>query len=398
LVLALAASLALALGWSGWRTADWSAAAQSTPPKKLTAKAEPPDATSPAAVKAIRLIKVNDDVITAYDIEQRARFLGLGTDISEKAQENFKKLLKADSTEARLKELQAEVVRGNPGKSREELIAIFQERQKAFGMELQKQAVESARAVLLPKLKTIAKEELIDDRLKLQAAKKLGIDVPDDDVKAYLSDLAGKNKMTYEQFAKHLKGINVDIATMGDKFRAQKAWRDLISRRYGAQVAVTQRDIDKVLATAAIETGQDTVELQVHKISLGLSGRSDQAAWTRRYAEAEALRRRFGGCKSMGELAKNTPDSRFEDMKFIKPSSIAEPIRSLLLSAKDDDALPPLTTAAGVDLYAVCGRRSAAGNEGDRMKAMQVLQSKELDILARRHLRNLRQEANIEYK
>jgi peptidyl-prolyl cis-trans isomerase SurA len=186
---------------------------------------------------------------------------------------------------------------------------------------------------------------------------------------------------------------------MAERFRAQKAWRDMIGRRYAAQVSVTQRDVDRVLSEAALEAGVDTVELQVQRISLVLGGgKLDQATLTKRYAEAEALRRRFNGCKSMAELAKSAPDTRFEDMKYVKPGSIAEPMRSMLLSAKDDDALPPVTTQAGVEIYAVCGRRPLGGNEERRNQAMIQLQSKELDVLARRHLRNLRQEANIEYK
>ena len=60
--------------------------------------------------------------------------------------------------------------------------------------------------------------------------------------------------------------------------------------------------------------------------------------------------------------------------------------------------LPPVTTAAGVEIYAVCGRRGMGGNDERRSQAMAQLQAKELDILAKRHLRNIRQEANIEYK
>ena len=100
---------------------------------------------------------------------------------------------------------------------------------------------------------------------------------------------------------------------------------------------------------------------------------------TKRYAEAEALRRRFSGCKGMADLAKAAPDTRFEDMKYVKPGSIAEPMRSMLLSAKDDDVLPPVTTAAGIELYAVCGRRPLGGNEERRSRAMAELQSKELE-------------------
>ena len=265
-------------------------------------------------------------------------------------------------------------------------------------MSLQKQALESARASLVSKFKTEAKEELIEDRIKLQAAKKIGVEVSDQDVKAVLTDLASRNKMTYDQFAQHLKGSGVDIATMGEKFRAQKAWRDMVGRRYGAQVTVTQRDVDRVLSAAAGEAGEDTVELQVQRVSLALGGKIDQPTMTKRYAEAEGMRRRFNGCKSMAELARGAPDARFEDMKYIKPGSIAEPMRSMLLSAKDDDVLPPVTTSAGVEIYAVCGRRALGGSEEKRTKAMAELQSKELDVMARRALRNLRQEANIEYK
>jgi peptidyl-prolyl cis-trans isomerase SurA len=368
--------------------------ARSTEAKPIEAKSPP----SPSRGGQGIVIIVNDDAITAYEIEQRARLLGLSSNVGPQAKEAFQRLVKSDSTEQQMRALQQEVIRNNQGKTREQLIAIFQERQKEFGIALQKQALESARSALMPKLKKDAQEELIEDRLKLQAAKKLGIEVSDQDINTVLTDLAGRNKMTYDQFAQHLKGTGVDISTMGEKFRAQKAWRDLVGRRYAAQISVTQRDVDRMLSTAATEAGEDTVELQVQRISLTLAGKLDQASMTKRYADAEALRRRISGCKGMAELAKGAPDTRFEDMKYVKPGSIAEPMRSMLLSAKDDDVLPPVTTSAGVELYAVCGRRAAGGNEEKRSAAMAQLQSKELDVLARRHLRNLRQEANIEYK
>jgi peptidyl-prolyl cis-trans isomerase SurA len=363
----LPAILAFSLGLWGWHPPQWRLAAQ-------------------AKQQGI-VVVVNDEAITAYDIDQRARLLVLSTNLNDAAKEAFERAVKDQGA---MQALQAEVIRANPGKAQEELVAIMRER-------LQRQAIEGAKAAVLPKLRKEAKEELIDDRLKLQEAKKHGIEVTDDEVKGMVAGLADRNKMTYDQFAQHLKGMGVDVSVMGDRFRVQRAWRDLITRRFGSQVSVSQRDIDEVLSTAAIQGGEDMVELQLQKISLSLSGRTDQTAWTKRYADAEAIRRRFGGCKTMGELAKNAPDSRFEDMKYVKPATIAEPMRSLLLSAKDDDVLPPVTTSAGVDLYAVCGRRSA-GDDAKRTQATQVLQTQKLEVLAARHLRNLRQEANIEHK
>jgi peptidyl-prolyl cis-trans isomerase SurA len=389
----LAGALAFGLGIWGGHSTDWSLAAQSAAAR--TSKAAP---AAPKEHEHGIVVVVNDDAITAYEIDQRARFLALSANLGPQAKETFHRLVKSEGTETQMRELQQEVIRSNPGKSREQLIAIFQERQKEFGLRLQQQALASARASIMPKLRKDAKEELIEERLKLQAAKKLGIEVTDAEVKTLIKELATRNKMSYEQFADHIKGMGVDISTMGEKFRAQKAWREMIGRRYAAQVSVTQRDVDRLLSSAAIEAGADTVELQVQKIALAMAGKIDQASLTKRYAEAEALRRRINGCKNMAELAHGAPDTRFEDMKYVKPSSIAEPMRSMLLSAKDGDALPPVTTGGGVEIYAVCGRRATGGNEERRNHALQELQSKELDVLARQHLRNLRQEANIEYR
>ena len=245
--LSMLAALALAL--SGWHGAGWSAAAQSTPTKR-SAKADTGKADVAKAVEAAVasgqqriVIVVNDEEITARDIDQRARFLGLGAKIGEQAKEHFQRLIKSESTQEEMRKLEKEVVGSNPGKTREELIAIFQERQKQFGIALQKKAIESARAGLLPKWRKQAAEELIDERLKLQAAKKLGVEVKDAEVKALLKEVSDRNKLTYDEFAQHLKGLGVDIGTMGEKFRASKAWREMVARRYGAQASVSQRDV-----------------------------------------------------------------------------------------------------------------------------------------------------------
>jgi peptidyl-prolyl cis-trans isomerase SurA len=118
----------------------------------------------------------------------------------------------------------------------------------------------------------------------------------------------------------------------------------------------------------------------------------------RRYAEADALRRKFTGCKTMPSLVKDTAEARFEDLKFVKPSSIAEPMRSMLLSAKDGDILPPETTVRGIDVYAVCSRRALKSDTKQREQAQAELQQKEYEILATRHLRDLRQDATIEIR
>jgi peptidyl-prolyl cis-trans isomerase SurA len=366
--------------------------------KAQTAAVEKPGgaAASKAGGQSIVAL-VNDEPVTAYEIEQRARFLSLSSNIGDKVKENFKRLAEQESTNQQLRAIMQQVIDSNKGKAPDQLRAIFEEKKKQFSMNLERQAIESARSGLLPQMRKGAQEELIEERLKLQEAKKNGIEVSDEEVRRVFKGLADNNKMTEEQFVQHLKGLGVDASTLKERFRAMIGWREVIRRRFSALVSVTQREIDRAVSASG-DGGDDGVELHVQKMTLSLPTASDQAQMAKRFAEAEALRRKFGGCKSMAGLAKEAPGVKFDDMKFIKPSSISEPTRSLLLSAKDGDMLPPSATPGAIDLLAVCARRTVKGDEKQREKVQEDLRAKEFEMLAKRHLRDIRQDAHIEFR
>ena len=177
------------------------------------------------------------------------------------------------------------------------------------------------------------------------------------------------------------------------------AWREVVRRRFSAQISITNRDVDRMLSSSASEAGEDTVELQVQKITLPMPApRWIRPRWPSATPRPMACGASSTAARAMAGLAKDASDARFEDMKYIKPSSIPEPTRSMLLSAKDGDMLPPATAAAGIEIYAVCGRRAVKADEKQREKAQEELAQKEFEIVAKRHLRDLRQDAHIEFR
>ena len=68
------------------------------------------------------------------------------------------------------------------------------------------QIKREARDAMLPKFRKEAQEELIEERLKLQEAKRLGVEITDEEVKRVMKGLAERNKMTEEQFVQNVKG------------------------------------------------------------------------------------------------------------------------------------------------------------------------------------------------
>lgn len=339
------------------------------------------------------VVKVNDDPITAREISQRQRIMG-GADIADKVKANMQRLIKAPGTSDRLKAILNEVVKANEGKSREQIIAIFEGRKKAFAMSLQKQAVEMARNSVSPAVRKTAKDALIEERLKLQAAKAAGVTVGDDAVDKQINVIAQRNKMTNEQFADHLKGAGIDIATMKARTKADMSWMEVVRRKFGNQISITSRDIDRIVASGP--GAEDGTELQLQRISLQLLNKVDQSALAKRQLEAEAARANFTGCQQSPALAGTIPGARFEDIGSRMPTSIPEPTRSLLLAARDGEMLPPAVGPTGIELWIVCGRKAVSADKQKREAAEDEAKQTEFSLLAKKYLRDLRQDAVID--
>lgn len=339
------------------------------------------------------VVKVNDDPVTAREVSQRQRIMG-GADIQEKVKANMQRLIKDPSTSERLKAILDEVVKANEGKPRDQIIAIFEARKKAFATGLQKQAVESARNSVTPAVRKGAKDALIEEKIKLQAAKAAGVTISDGDVDKQIGVIAQRNKMTLDEFGEHLKGAGIDISTMKARTKADLSWMEVVRKKFGHQIAITSRDVDRIVAAGP--AGEDGTELLLQRISLQLLNKVDQSALAKRQLEAEAARANFTGCQQAASLANSISGARFEDLGSRSPVSIPEPTRSLLLSARDGEMLPPSVGNGGIELWIVCGRKTVSADKQKREAAEDEAKQAEFTMLAKKYLRDLRQDAVID--
>ncbi len=343
------------------------------------------------------VLLVNDEPVTGYEIEQRATLMAAGSggggDMRARAEARWKQIIQDPKTNERFQQY----LREKQPKTRDEATAM----QKQFVGELQRNMLDQlrneARIGNIQKFRAQAREELIDEKLKLQEGKRLSIVVTDEESDKTFKEMAARNKITEEQFAAQLKSQGIDPMTIKARTKAALVWRDVLRRKYGAQININDRDIDRFVEQSTEDvTSAPKVEMQLHRITLAVPGRIDQAALARRLAEAEGLRKQFRGCRSTQDLVKGLPDTRFESLANQAASSLGEPTRSLLLNAKDGEMVPPALASTGVELYAVCGRKTVKVDEEKRLKAQQELTQREFEVVSRRHLRDLRAEALIE--
>ncbi|MEO8420345.1 MAG: SurA N-terminal domain-containing protein [Hyphomicrobium sp.] len=353
----------------------------------VTAKATQTGPSDDRPIQSIVAL-VNDEPITGYEIEQRVALAMLGaTDVQRKLQAK----LKSPSMNEQFKNFAMKHLKANPPKSEAEQQARVKQLQGEFVNSLKSQIEKE----YVPTARKQALDEIIDERLKMQEAKRLSIVAADDEVERVISGMAERNKMTIPQFAEHMTKMGASLGAMRERIRSSLSWSDVIRRKFGPQITVANRDVDRMVASAE---GQDDVELRIHRILFNVPTGQDQKRLAQRLNDAEQLRGKFTGCKTMETIARGVPGTRFDNLGDRRPSSLPEPTRSLLLAAHDDELLPATIGENGVELWAVCSRKLVKAADSKRETAQNELRQKEFEIISKKHLKDLRTDAHIEYR
>lgn len=369
------------------------ATAKPAAPKKVASADNSSAEKGPLGIAAL----VNDEPVTAFQVERLAKFMALSSNIGDRARANMKSIAENPQTNERLKAILQETIKANQGKSREQVIAAFEERKKQFVLGLQRQAVDSAKASVIPGLRKKALDELIDERLKFQEAKKMTITIGEDEAERAFKGIAERNKVAPKEFEQNIRNQGADPAVMKSRLHAQLVWREVVRRRYGHMIAVSNKEVDHLIENSK-GSADDLVELGLHKVTFTTTGKIDQKLLAKRVEEAEQFRGRFAGCKGLPAMVKDLNNVKHEDLGFKKAATVSEPTRSFILAAADGEMVPAVLTASGAELFAVCGRRVNKADDTRRQAAENELQMKEFERLSLRHIQDLRKDALIEIK
>jgi peptidyl-prolyl cis-trans isomerase SurA len=116
---------------------------------------------------------------------------------------------------------------------------------------------------------------MIDERLKVQEAKRQNIPVAPTEVQQRIDGLAKRNGISADQFAETLQQNGISIDILADQIKTELSWARLVQRRLRSQVKITDEEIDQALA--AMQAAQGQIEYRMSQIFLS-SGSGDEAS------------------------------------------------------------------------------------------------------------------------
>ena len=110
-----------------------------------------------------------------------------------------------------------------------------------------------ATAENMPQIQEESLRSLVDERLELQEMQhlekeqKFPIVADDDEVNEALAHLAKDNNTSVAELARQFNGVGLDIQTLRDQLRVQISWNRMISGRYGSRIKVGANQINAML-------------------------------------------------------------------------------------------------------------------------------------------------------
>jgi len=86
-------------------------------------------------------------------------------------------------------------------------------------------------------------DELINEKLKVREAKKLGFEIPSSEVDTAYASVASRMRLTPEQLTEQLAKSGVNASTLKARLKADMTWPQLVRGRYQASLQIGDKDI-----------------------------------------------------------------------------------------------------------------------------------------------------------
>lgn len=198
-------------------------------------------------------------------------------------------------------------------------------------------------------LTTAATDELINEALELQEAKRLGISITPDQVDQSFLNVSRNLKISVDKLQMILTNAGVGTETLKDRIRATLAWNQISTNVITPRVSFSEADLAKQAESKLTPANSyDYILKQITFI-----GKSP------RIADANRYRARFKGCDSAVPLSESFTDVAVTDIGRRHATQLQLPV------AKELGALPvggitkPMPDPKGIMMLAICQKEEA---------------------------------------
>jgi peptidyl-prolyl cis-trans isomerase SurA len=238
----------------------------------------------------------------------------------------------------------------------------------------------------------------IDEKLQLQEAERLGLEVTEAEIDTALDTIAGRNNTDRATLSRFLESRGINLRTLREQLRAQIAWIKVVGQEVRPRVVVPQEQVEFALRRA--EAAPAAGEVLLSEILLPVYDRGQEAAVA---GQAADLVRALRGGADFAALARQVSAGASAenggDLGWVSTAALAPELRERIAALPAGAVSDPVVRPDGVQIFRVRERREApAGAGADRERVRRSIEQEQLERQAARYLRDLRREAFVDVR
>ena len=193
-----------------------------------------------------------------------------------------------------------------------------------------------------------ALDALIDERLKAEAAARVGLSVTDEQIAQGIQEFAARGQLKPEQFLSLMAQNGVSAQTVRDFLSIGLIWRDYARGRFGAKAQVSDSEIDRALQNNGPSGG-----LRVLLSELFLPARTPEET-----AKSEALVKEIAANPTISNFAAaaakySVAPSREKSgrMDWVAVGDLPPALRGAVIALKPGEMTAPLSTGNAIGVF-----------------------------------------------
>lgn len=243
-----------------------------------------------------------------------------------------------------------------------------------------------------------AREQLIEEALKLQEAARIRVLVSDEQVDASFERFAASNNLSAKQLTQVLNQAGVTPKHFKSFIRVQMSWPRVVSAVGAGGGGMSTQD----LVSKMLERGNDkptTTEYFLQQVVFVVpANKRSQSVLNARKREADQLRGRIQGCDSAASMITGLRDVSLRQLGRIMQPQLPLDWKPLIEKAKAGGATASRITERGVEFIIICSAKTVSDDKAAELVFRSENEETGDSEEAKKYLAELRKRAVIANK
>lgn len=207
-------------------------------------------------------------------------------------------------------------------------------------------------------------EDLIDEKLQMQAADRLNITVSEQDMAAAVASLERQNNVPAGRFDDFIRHLGIDRDSLMQQIRTRLAWNKVLSRKLAP---IPEEEIDEEMRHLETEVGKPEYRISEIYIPTNAPDREDEA----RQTAARLLDQINGGASfaaAARQFSSGATAARGGVVGWVKPDQLSPEIKQGLAHLQIGEVSQPIRTPIGYYLIKLHDRRHFMASDPSDIK------------------------------